>query len=158
MFLSVFDICGIGVGASWSHTVGPILAARPSIDLVSTVEPHDPEALGCHLYRSLAHTSEGDGTVRPVLCGQMGRRPESYDQEMAEKALSLLEQSAALRLPNGRALALISPALRRPCLRAFLCRGICGRRGCCSKGIGVKPAVQRAALPVCRRCFSARPY
>ena len=106
MFLSVFDIFKISIGPSSSHTMGPMLAARRFIDLISAMDPPDAVALGCHLYGSLAYTGEGHGTIRSVLCGLMGMRPESYDPEVAEEALTQLDQSAAVRLPNGRLMAL----------------------------------------------------
>ena len=78
MFLSIFDIFKVSVGPSSSHTMGPMLAAGRFLDLVfATQLPAGPLRLGCRLYGSLAYTGEGHGTVRAVLCGLMGMRPET---------------------------------------------------------------------------------
>ena len=44
MFLSVFDIFKISIGPSSSHTMGPMLAARRFIDLISAMDPPDAVA------------------------------------------------------------------------------------------------------------------
>jgi len=107
MFLSIFDIFKVSVGPSSSHTMGPMLAAGRFLDQVVGSElPAGPLALGCRLYGSLAYTGEGHGTVRAVLCGLMGMRPESYDREAATIALDELASNGAVRLRNGRVVGL----------------------------------------------------
>ncbi len=107
MFLSIFDIFKVSVGPSSSHTMGPMLAAGRFLDQVVGSElPAGPLTLGCRLYGSLAYTGEGHGTVRAVLCGLMGMRPESYDREAATIALDELASNGAVRLRNGRVVGL----------------------------------------------------
>lgn len=107
MFLSIFDIFKVSVGPSSSHTMGPMLAAGRFLDLVVATEmPAAPLALGCRLYGSLAYTGEGHGTIRAVLGGLMGMRPETYDRDRATAALEDLAQSGTVRLRNGRLVGL----------------------------------------------------
>jgi len=103
MFLSIFDIFKISVGPSSSHTMGPMIAARRFIGVASSAGlPEGGLRLGCRLYGSLAYTGEGHGTVRAILCGLMGMRPETYDRAAAEEQLRELGSAGTIRLPNGR--------------------------------------------------------
>jgi L-serine dehydratase len=103
MFLSIFDIFKVSVGPSSSHTMGPMLAAARFLDLAAGQDlPEGNLTLGCRLYGSLAYTGEGHGTVRAVLCGLMGMRPETYDRSEANAALEELAQVGTVRLRNGR--------------------------------------------------------
>ena len=107
MFLSIFDIFKVSVGPSSSHTMGPMLAAGRFLDLaVATELPAGPLQLGCRLCGSLAYTGEGHGTVRAVLCGLMGMRPETYDRDGATAALDDLARTGTVRLRNGRVVGL----------------------------------------------------
>jgi L-serine dehydratase len=107
MFLSIFDIFKVSVGPSSSHTMGPMLAAGRFLDLAATSElPTGPLRLGCRLYGSLAYTGEGHGTIRAVLCGLMGMKPETYDRDQATVALDELAKSGTVRLRNGRVVGL----------------------------------------------------
>jgi L-serine dehydratase len=107
MFLSIFDIFKVSVGPSSSHTMGPMLAALRFLDLAASRElPAGPLTMGCRLYGSLAYTGEGHGTVRAVLCGLMGMRPETYDREQASAELSELARRGTVRLRNGRVIGL----------------------------------------------------
>jgi L-serine dehydratase len=107
VFLSIFDIFKISVGPSSSHTMGPMLAAGRFVEMVTRSHlPEGPLALGCRLYGSLAYTGEGHGTIRAVLCGLMGVKPESYDREVAGVALDELAERGTVRLPNGRVVSL----------------------------------------------------
>jgi L-serine dehydratase len=103
MFLSIFDIFKISVGPSSSHTMGPMLAAGRFIELAAASPlPEGQMRLGCRLYGSLAYTGEGHGTVRAILCGLMGMRPQTYDRAAADEKLTELGSAGAIRLPNGR--------------------------------------------------------
>jgi L-serine dehydratase len=105
MFLSIFDIFKVSVGPSSSHTMGPMLAAGRFLELAAgRVLPEGTLTLGCRLYGSLAYTGEGHGTVRAVLCGLMGMRPETYDRQDAAAALDEVARSGTVRLRNGRVL------------------------------------------------------
>ncbi len=107
MFLSIFDIFKVSVGPSSSHTMGPMLAAGRFLSLAAERDlAAGALTLECRLYGSLAYTGEGHGTIRAVLCGLMGMRPETYDRERASEALDALAQSGTTRLPNGRVVRL----------------------------------------------------
>jgi L-serine dehydratase len=107
MFLSIFDIFKVSVGPSSSHTMGPMLAAGRFLELAAATElPAGALTMGCRLYGSLAYTGEGHGTIRAVLCGLMGMRPESYDRDQAGAALDDLAKTGTVRLRNGRVVGL----------------------------------------------------
>ncbi|MEO6012577.1 MAG: L-serine ammonia-lyase [Devosia sp.] len=107
MFLSIFDIFKVSVGPSSSHTMGPMLAAGRFVTLASQAPlPAGRLTMGCRLYGSLAYTGEGHGTIRAVLCGLTGMRPESYDRDAAGAALDELADHGTVRLPNGRVVGL----------------------------------------------------
>lgn len=107
MFLSIFDIFKVSVGPSSSHTMGPMLAALRFLDRAGEAAlPAEQLTMGCRLFGSLAYTGEGHGTVRAVLCGLMGIRPETYDSNRAEAALGELAQNGTVRLRNGRTIGL----------------------------------------------------
>lgn len=107
MFLSIFDIFKISVGPSSSHTMGPMLAAGRFLERAAGAAlPSGPLRLGCRLFGSLAYTGEGHGTVRAVLCGLIGMRPETYDRSGASAALEDLAQTGTVRLRNGRTIGL----------------------------------------------------
>ncbi|MEO7221142.1 MAG: L-serine ammonia-lyase [Devosia sp.] len=107
MFLSIFDIFKVSIGPSSSHTMGPMLAAGRFLELAAASElPGGPLTMGCRLYGSLAYTGEGHGTVRAVLCGLMGMRPETYDRDQAITELNELAEAGTVRLRNGRVVGL----------------------------------------------------
>ncbi len=76
MFISVLELFKIGIGPSSSHTIGPLIAAKSFIDLVSSFlkDPCDAEQLyiRCTLKGSLAYTGMGHATDRAVLLGLHG--------------------------------------------------------------------------------------
>lgn len=112
MFLSIFDIFKVGIGPSSSHTMGPMLAAGRFVDgLAGRALPDGPKFLGCRLYGSLAYTGEGHGTIRAVLCGLLGMRPETYDRDAADEALAELGRTGTVRLPNGQMVSLDANAV-----------------------------------------------
>ena len=85
MFLSVFDIFKVGVGPSSSHTMGPMVAARPLPRRAArrrptgSPAPAPPARLGCRLHGSLAFTGKGHATDRAVILGLAGFDPGDFD-------------------------------------------------------------------------------
>ncbi len=80
MFISTLELFKIGVGPSSSHTMGPMVAAKDFIDLVSkhvssrryTQAIH----IRCTLKGSLAFTGKGHATDRAIALGLHGYSPE----------------------------------------------------------------------------------
>jgi L-serine dehydratase len=101
MFLSVFDIFKVSVGPSSSHTMGPMIAAKRFAEKVARM-PAAGAALECRLYGSLAYTGEGHGTHRAVLCGLMGMTPETYDRDVADRALTALGETQSVVIGGHR--------------------------------------------------------
>jgi len=77
---SVFELFKIGPGPSSSHTIGPMLAAREFVESAGSLPPEilgKARAVKVRLFGSLAATGRGHGTVRAVLAGLLGHRPET---------------------------------------------------------------------------------
>ena len=104
MFLSVFDMFKVGVGPSSSHTMGPMVAAARFLD-VMRASPFEFNGLRATLHGSLAFTGVGHATDRATILGLAGFRPDSYDHDKAEAALTGIRQTHRLH-PDGL------PALR----------------------------------------------
>ncbi|SCL17222.1 L-serine ammonia-lyase [Micromonospora inyonensis] len=80
--ISVFDLFGVGVGPSSSHTVGPMRAARTFVAglkadglLTGTAQ------VRAELFGSLGATGHGHGSDRAVLLGLAGEVPETVDTD-----------------------------------------------------------------------------
>ena len=104
MFLSVFDMFKVGVGPSSSHTMGPMVAAARFLDAMRA-SPFEFNGLRATLHGSLAFTGVGHATDRATILGLAGFRPDSYDHDKAEAALTGIRQTHRLH-PAGL------PALR----------------------------------------------
>ncbi len=104
MFLSVFDMFKVGVGPSSSHTMGPMVAAARFLDAMRA-SPFEFNGLRATLHGSLAFTGVGHATDRATILGLAGFRPDSYDHDKAEAALTGIRQTHRLH-PDGL------PALR----------------------------------------------
>lgn len=84
---SVFELFKIGPGPSSSHTIGPMLAAREFVDSASLLAPEILERVRSaevRLYGSLAATGRGHGTLRAVLAGLLGHRPETCPPDILD--------------------------------------------------------------------------
>src|SRR5262249_61664766 len=85
MTISVFDLFKVGIGPSSSHTVGPMraacsFAARLSDqDLLARVA-----AVRCELFGSLGATGHGHGSVKAIVLGLEGGKPDLVDPAAAE--------------------------------------------------------------------------
>lgn len=99
MFLSIFEIFKLGVGPSSSHTMGPMVAAARFLDALRASD-FTTHRVRCSLHGSLAFTGKGHATDRAVILGLAGFRPESFDNEAAEAALTELATSTRITVPG----------------------------------------------------------
>ena len=80
MFISVLELFKIGIGPSSSHTLGPMVAARQFVELLSQPKQQlllvPGVVLRCTLKGSLAFTGKGHSTDRAVALGLHGFSPE----------------------------------------------------------------------------------
>lgn len=88
MFISVLELFKIGIGPSSSHTMGPMVAAKNFIGLVSKyISSHSYTqdiTIRCILKGSLAFTGRGHATDRAITLGLHGYSPDSVaDQDVA---------------------------------------------------------------------------
>jgi len=88
MFISALELFKIGIGPSSSHTMGPMVAAKYFIDLVSkyiSSHHHTQDiTIRCTLKGSLAFTGRGHATDRAIALGLHGYSPENVaDQDVA---------------------------------------------------------------------------
>ena len=99
MTISVFDLFSIGIGPSSSHTVGPMraactfaeaLAADGLLDQVTGVQ--------VELFGSLGATGHGHGSVKAVVLGLEGERPELVDPMAAQPRADRVATEHRLRL------------------------------------------------------------
>jgi L-serine dehydratase len=99
MTVSVFDLFKIGIGPSSSHTVGPMRAA---FMFASSLEQDgvlpDVRSVRAELFGSLGATGHGHGSVKAVVLGLSGERPETTDPAAAEPMVALLRTSHELAL------------------------------------------------------------
>ncbi len=85
MTISAFDLFKVGIGPSSSHTVGPMRAASSFASRL-----RDEGLLGrvagvrCELFGSLGATGHGHGSVKAVVLGLEGERPDQVDPAAAE--------------------------------------------------------------------------
>ncbi len=99
MFLSVFDMFKVGIGPSSSHTMGPMVAAARFLDKMRA-SPFVFSGVRASLHGSLAFTGVGHATDRATILGLAGFMPDTYDNELAEKALRQIHETHSLH-PDG---------------------------------------------------------
>jgi L-serine dehydratase len=99
MFLSVFEMFKVGIGPSSSHTMGPMVAAARFLDMMRA-SPFEFSGVKASLHGSLAFTGIGHATDRATILGLAGFVPETYDNELAEAALSAMHNTNTLT-PEG---------------------------------------------------------
>ncbi|GFK93646.1 L-serine dehydratase TdcG [Fundidesulfovibrio magnetotacticus] len=84
---SVFELLKVGPGPSSSHTIGPMTAAADFMEQAARL-PADRLALArglkVTLQGSLAATGRGHGTLRAVLAGLLGNRPETCPPDILD--------------------------------------------------------------------------
>ncbi|WP_270886204.1 L-serine ammonia-lyase [Pedococcus sp. 5OH_020] len=85
MTISVFDLFSIGIGPSSSHTVGPMRAACTFAEALAA-EGVLPQVarVRVELFGSLGATGHGHGSVKAVILGLEGERPELVDPTAAQ--------------------------------------------------------------------------
>ncbi|GAA0234941.1 L-serine ammonia-lyase [Cryptosporangium japonicum] len=99
MTISVFDLFTVGIGPSSSHTVGPMRAAcsfasrlrgNGTLGRVARVRGE--------LFGSLGATGHGHGSVKAVLLGLEGERPELVDPAAADARVEAVRETGKLTL------------------------------------------------------------
>ena len=97
MFISVLELFKIGIGPSSSHTLGPMVAARQFMDLLSQPEQlsllNTDVVVRCTLKGSLAYTGKGHSTDRAVSLGLHGYTPEQLVNMNVDQLLTEIWQS-----------------------------------------------------------------
>jgi L-serine dehydratase len=103
MTISAFDLFKIGIGPSSSHTVGPMRAAGMFVAaLDADGVTGRAAALRVELFGSLGATGHGHGSVKAVVLGLTGARPETVDPAAAEHLVASVRETRKLRLPAGQ--------------------------------------------------------
>jgi L-serine dehydratase len=106
MTISVFDLFKVGIGPSSSHTVGPMRAAAMFAQSVADDELLDSVAgVRVELFGSLGATGHGHGSVKAVVLGLSGERPELVDPAAAQPLVDAVRDSGVLPLPGTAGIA-----------------------------------------------------
>ena len=106
MTISAFDLFKIGIGPSSSHTVGPMRAAGMfAASLAADGVLGRVAGIRAELFGSLGATGHGHGSVKAIVLGLSGERPETVDPEAAEPMAARVAETGRLRLPPGREIA-----------------------------------------------------
>jgi L-serine dehydratase len=101
--ISAFDLFKIGIGPSSSHTVGPMRAAGMFAASLAADGVVDRVAgIRAELFGSLGATGHGHGSVKAIVLGLSGERPETVDPAAAEPMTAAVAETGRLRLPSGR--------------------------------------------------------
>ena len=106
MSTSAFDLFKVGIGPSSSHTVGPMRAACSFVlrlrreGLLSRVA-----RVRCELFGSLGATGHGHGSVKAVVLGLAGERPELVDPGTADARVASVRQAGKLSLAGEHPIA-----------------------------------------------------
>ena len=103
MTISAFDLFKIGIGPSSSHTVGPMRAAGMfAASLAADGVLGRVAGIRAELFGSLGATGHGHGSVKAIVLGLSGERPETVDPEAAEPMAARVAETGRLRLHPGR--------------------------------------------------------
>jgi L-serine dehydratase len=106
MTISVFDLFKVGIGPSSSHTVGPMRAAAMFAQSVADDELLDSVAgVRVELFGSLGATGHGHGSVKAIVLGLSGERPELVDPAAAQPLVDAVRDSGVLPLPGTGGIA-----------------------------------------------------
>jgi L-serine dehydratase len=104
--ISAFDLFKVGIGPSSSHTVGPMRAACSFVlrlqqdGLLTRVA-----RVHCELFGSLGATGHGHGSVKAVVLGLEGERPELVDPSSADPRLEHIRSAGKLSLAGEHPIA-----------------------------------------------------
>ncbi len=106
MTISAFDLYKVGSGPSSSHTVGPMRAAHA---FVTRLEADgllaDTARVRAEMFGSLGATGHGHGTVKAVVLGLEGERPDLVDPTAAEPRVATVRAEGVLRLGGKHEIA-----------------------------------------------------
>jgi L-serine dehydratase len=106
MTISVFDLFTVGIGPSSSHTVGPMRAAgRFAAALADDGLVPAVSALRVELFGSLGATGHGHGSVKAVVLGLAGERPDEVDPAAAQPLVDKVRADRVLPLPGSDGIA-----------------------------------------------------
>ena len=106
MTISVFELYKIGIGPSSSHTVGPMRAANTFVTRLATDGLLTrTAAVRAEMFGSLGVTGHGHGTVKAVVLGLEGEKPDLVDPEAAEPRVAEVHDEKVLRLGGEHAIA-----------------------------------------------------
>jgi len=106
MTISAFDLFKVGIGPSSSHTVGPMRAAARFVDALTEQRLlHRVSRVRVELFGSLGATGHGHGSVKAVVLGLQGHRPELVDPLAADGQAEAVRTSGRLSLGGGHEVA-----------------------------------------------------
>jgi L-serine dehydratase len=104
--ISVFDLFSIGIGPSSSHTVGPMRAASTFAEgLAADGVLEQVAGVRVELFGSLGATGHGHGSVKAVILGLEGERPELVDPAAAQPRADRVFEEHRLRLAGQHEIA-----------------------------------------------------
>src|SRR5688572_32879911 len=105
MTISVFDLFKVGIGPSSSHTVGPMRAANTFVTRLATDGLlARTAAVRAEMFGSLGVTGHGHGTVKAVVLGLEGEKPDLVDPDAAEPRVAEVQDDQVLRLDGQHAI------------------------------------------------------
>jgi L-serine dehydratase len=103
--VSAFDLYKVGIGPSSSHTVGPMRAANTFVTrLAADGLLARTTAVRAEMFGSLGVTGHGHGTVKAVVLGLEGEKPDLVDPETTEPRVAEVYDEKVLRLAGQRAI------------------------------------------------------
>ena len=106
MTISAFDLFKVGIGPSSSHTVGPMRAACAfALRLQEEGLLARVARVRCELFGSLGATGHGHGSVKAVVLGLEGERPELVDPNTAGPRLESVRHEGKLLLAGEHPIA-----------------------------------------------------
>ena len=107
MAISVFDLFSVGIGPSSSHTVGPMRAAATFAGRLTEAGLIDDVCrVRAELFGSLGATGHGHGSVKAVVLGLAGERPELVDPRAAEGTYEQVCQTQQVVVDGRREITL----------------------------------------------------
>ena len=104
--ISAFDLYKVGIGPSSSHTVGPMRAAQTfATRLAADGLLAATASVRAEMFGSLGVTGHGHGTVKAVVLGLEGHRPDLVDPDAVEPRMAQVYDERVLRLAGEHPIA-----------------------------------------------------
>jgi L-serine dehydratase len=104
--ISAFDLFKVGIGPSSSHTVGPMRAACSfALRLREEGLLAQVAHVRSELFGSLGATGHGHGSVKAVVLGLEGERPELVDPSTADARVESVRRGGKLALAGEHVIA-----------------------------------------------------